>query len=189
VKVPVETEIKIAVASARTPRAQLLRLGFAIRTARVRERNLVLDDARSSLRKKGLLLRVRRVGQLVICTWKGPEAAGRVKRRVEREFEASNYEECLALFAGLGYQPSFFYEKFRTEFERPREPGHVTLDETPIGTFLELEGPARWIEKTAKELGYGPDTWITRSYAGLYAQWHAEFGGDPTAMRFRKKAT
>ena len=49
------------------------------------------------------------------------------------------------------------------------------LDETPIGTFLELEGPSRWIDRTAKELGSTKDAYIFRSYARLHAQWCAEY--------------
>jgi hypothetical protein len=30
-----------------------------------------------------------------------------------------------------------------------REPGIITLDETPIGVFLELEGGKYWIDGTA----------------------------------------
>ncbi len=38
----------------------------------------------------------------------------------------------------LGFRPGFRYEKYRTSF---RLPGlHMDLDETPVGTFLELEG-------------------------------------------------
>ena len=28
--------------------------------------------------------------------------------------------------------------------------GHVVVDETPIGNFGEIEGPSRWIDRTAK---------------------------------------
>ena len=186
VKTPVETEVKISVPTAAGIRRKLHQLGFKIGTPRQREQNTVLDDAQGGLRANGLLLRVRLAGKTVLCTFKGPEAAGRIKKRVEREFEASNFDECVALFGGLGFQQTFYYEKFRTEFQRSGEPGHVTLDETPIGVFIELEGAPRWIASTSRELGFAPDDWINRSYAFLYFQWQAEMGGDATAMRFPK---
>jgi adenylate cyclase class 2 len=188
VKTPVETEVKIAAASAPAVRAKLRRAGFRIRATRVHEQNTVLDDSNGSLRSKGLLLRVRQAGKKVVCTYKGPESEGRYKSREEREFECSDYAEAVGLFAGIGYRQSFYYEKFRTEFERSGERGHITLDETPIGVFLELEGPSRWIDRTSKELGFAPESWITSSYAFLYSKWQAEMGGDPAAMRFRKKS-
>jgi adenylate cyclase class 2 len=54
---------------------------------------------------------------------------------------------------GLRYEPSFRYEKYRTEFAREGEAGVAVLGETPIGNFIELEGPGRWIDTTAREPG------------------------------------
>ena len=71
----------------------------------------------------------------------------------------------------LGYQPSFAYEKFRTTFRAAGEEGIVTLDETPIGDFLELEGPGSWIDQTAITLGFGSADYITSSYAALYDEY------------------
>jgi adenylate cyclase class 2 len=93
-------------------------------------------------------------------------------------------EECLALFNGLGYQPSLRYEKYRTEFSREEEPGHVVVDETPIGTFIELEGPPRWIDKTARLLGFSRDDYILLSYGRLFEQWCAAHEIESRNMSF-----
>ena len=45
------------------------------------------------------------------------------------------------------------------------------MDETPIGNFGEIEGPARWIDQTAKRLGILPSQYITDTYAGLFFAW------------------
>jgi adenylate cyclase class 2 len=124
---------------------------------------------------------------VVTCTFKGPALPGRHKRRVEQEFRADSLESCLAVFAGIGFTESFRYEKYRTEFERTGEAGHATLDETPIGVFMELEGPAAWIDSTAAELGFLRETWITSSYAALYFEWCAENNRKPGSMTFVKK--
>ena len=186
-KLPVETEIKLAIPAIAAARTQLRKAGFRVRARRVFEQNIVLDDNARSLRDRGLLLRVRAAGDRITCTFKGPMLPGRHKRRTESEFVASDLLSCLALFGGLGFGESFRYEKFRTEFERPGEPGHIVLDETPIGAFLELEGPARWIDRTAAELGFAREAAITTSYASLYRAWCAEYGGPLQAMRFSKK--
>jgi adenylate cyclase class 2 len=185
VKAPLEVEIKLPVSSASRARFLLKTCGFGIRKPRVLESNSVLDDAKTTLRKRGLLLRVRRAGKVFTCTWKGAEVPGTHKRREEREFTVSDFGECIAVFNGLGYKESFRYEKYRTEFARPREPGHVTLDETPVGVYLELEGPARWIDATAKRLGYARADFITMSYGALYADWCMARGIKPSAMTFR----
>jgi adenylate cyclase class 2 len=180
----IETEIKLALASAAKGRALLRRHGFEIVRPRVFEQNLVLDDAAGSLYERNVLLRVRRAGKTVTCTAKGAELPGRHKRREEHEFVASAFEPCLEFFATLGYRESFRYEKYRTELAIPGEPGHVTLDETPVGVYLELEGPARWIDRTAKKLGFAPETWIKASYGRLYTDWCASRGIEATSMRF-----
>jgi adenylate cyclase class 2 len=108
----------------------------------------------------------------------------RHKSRVEREFHPDNLEECLAVFEGIGYRERFRYEKYRTEYARRGEPGLVTLDETPIGNFMELEGPPRWIDATAKELGFAPSSYITLSYGRLFENWREEQGSTKRDMRF-----
>ena len=72
------------------------------------------------------------------------------------------------IFAHIGYHPVFRYEKFRTEYAKPRTPGKVLLDETPIGNFLEIEGSPRWIDRTARLLGFSHADYINRSYGYLY---------------------
>jgi adenylate cyclase class 2 len=194
VKKPIETEIKLRIegpgkAGAARARASLRRHGFAIFAPRIFEQNLVLDDKRGSIRARGMLLRVRSAGKpggvaITTCTFKGPAITGRHKSREEREFRASDLDSCLALFAGLGFRETFRYEKYRTEFARDHEPGHVTLDETPIGVFMELEGPARWIDRTAKELGFPVTAYVNDSYITLYLKWCKVAGIEPTGMRF-----
>jgi len=184
VKSPVETEIKLAISGADEGRALLRQQRFRVSRPRVFERNLVLDDSRGSLRKRGMLLRVRGAGKTVTCTFKGPEIPGRLKRRKETEFEASELGACLAVFEALGYREAFRYEKYRTEFSRDGEDGIATLDETPIGVYLELEGPARWIDRTAKALGFSRDSYITASYGRLYFAWCKASGVEPAGMTF-----
>lgn len=189
-KPPIETEIKLPAESAARARAKLRGCGFAVVAPRVFEQNLVLDDERRSLRERGLLLRVRSAGKIVTCTFKGPAITGggpvleRLKRRVENEFTGSDFDACLAVFGGLGFHESFRYEKYRTEFGREGESGIATLDETPIGAYMELEGPSRWIDRTAKALGYSRDAYVTSSYGQLYLEWCEAQGIVPSNMRF-----
>jgi adenylate cyclase class 2 len=89
------------------------------------------------------------------------------------------------VLAALGYQPTFRYEKYRTTFSKDGEPGLITVDETPIGDFLELEGLGVWIDATALQLGYGEVDYVTASYASLYRQHCVENPtAVPTAMTF-----
>jgi adenylate cyclase class 2 len=183
-KKPEETEIKVAVPGAPHARALLKSREFRILNPRVFEQNIVLDDALGSVRARNLLLRLRSAGKTITVTYKGRELPGPHKRREEREFQVSDFDACLAVFQGLGFTPSFRYEKYRTEYSRSGEPGHVTLDETPIGTFMELEGPSRWIDRTAKDLGFSRDDYIWLSYGRLFERWCEEHGVVSRHMSF-----
>jgi adenylate cyclase class 2 len=182
---PVEIEVKIAVTSVAKARKILREGKFHADGSRVFERNLVLDNAQGNLKRKGLLLRLRTMGKSgnavdALCTFKGPARETRThhKIRIEREFTAGDGDECLAVFAGIGFHPAFRYEKFRTKFSRRArgagKQGHVVLDETPMGVFLEIEGPAMWIDRTARDLGFSRNDYITMSYARLWEKWREE---------------
>jgi len=41
------------------------------------------------------------------------------------------------------------------------------LDETPLGCFVELEGPPEEIDSAAQRLGFTPDQYIRESYREL----------------------
>ncbi len=79
--------------------------------------------------------------------------------------------------------PSFRYEKFRAEWSDGK--GHVVLDETPIGFFGEIEGPARWIDQTARRLGIDRQSYITESYAELFFAWKKRTRSPAKEMTFR----
>jgi adenylate cyclase, class 2 len=163
----VESEIKLSVASAEEAQALLVRLGASRVRPRHLEDNLLLDDAARTLAARGLVLRVRRTDAAAVLTYKGPrrEVDG-VKSRTETELEVSDADACLALFEGLGFRPSFRYQKYRETY-RWREV-EIVIDETPVGTFLEIEGEVADIHQAARALGRGPQDYILESYAALF---------------------
>lgn len=163
-----ETEVKIPLASREAGRQLLERHGFVVSRAEVFEVNLILDSPDHVLRQRGEILRLRQAGSRFVLTYKGPAVAGRHKSREELEVGVSDLAMAQAILERLGYVARFRYEKYRTEYQRPGEPGLVTLDHTPIGAFLELEGPAEWIDGTAQRLGFSMDQYITDSYGRLY---------------------
>ena len=63
----------------------------------------------------------------------------------------------------------------------------IELDETPLGTFLELEGPAEAIDRAAQELGYSRKDYIAKSYLALYLEECRRRGEQPKNMVFEKK--
>lgn len=166
-----ETEIKLAVPDAKFARRLLRAAGFRVSRPRVFEANMVFDTPRRSLRKAATLLRVRQAGGKATLTYKGRAVAGRHKSREELELEIPDSVTIAAILARLGFEAAFRYDKYRTEFQRPRRAGVIMLDETPIGVFLELEGSAPWIDRTARRLGFQESHYITASYGRLYLEW------------------
>ncbi len=44
----------------------------------------------------------------------------------------------------------------------------IVLDETPLGTFVEVEGPIATIHRAAAALGRGPADYVAESYTALF---------------------
>ena len=183
-----EVEIKLPVASVAAVRRGLRRAGFTP-GPRLFERNLVLDAPDARLRRSGQLLRLRSKGGHWWLTWKDcPEGRHRHKVRREIEIQVLDGGRAAEILARLGFQPALEYQKYRTEFRRRGSRGKALLDETPIGAYLELEGPPSWIDRTAGELGYRPEDYILDSYWSLYLAWCARRGIEPTGMVFKGRA-
>ncbi|MCI0350943.1 MAG: class IV adenylate cyclase [Acidobacteriales bacterium] len=180
---PQETEIKFQVANPRQLTRKLKALGFRPKTPRTHEMNTLYDFPGQPLRARGELLRLRQYGPKWTVTHKAKGKAGRHKSRVETETTVSNGENAEAIFQALGLEPIFRYEKFRAEWSDGA--GHLVLDQTPVGTYAELEGPARWIDRTAKRLGLSSADYITKTYAELFQDWKRRTGSPAEEMTFR----
>jgi adenylate cyclase class 2 len=184
-----ETEIKLALEAlglgVDEARVRIEGLGFAVHKARVFERNLVFDRQGGVLRESRQLLRLRDAGGSATLTYKGgPEEGGKYKSREERETAVGSFAEMRIILERLGYEVTFVYEKYRTEFRETGEGGVITLDETPVGNFMELEGEAKWIDATAKRLGAGEADYLTGSYGRIYVDWCAKNGVRASNMQF-----
>ena len=182
----VETEIKLRLMQGPgRARALLHEHGFQATTARQLQTDQLFDLAAGGLRKSGRVLRLRSTGGQWTVTYKGPADASTMhKSREEIEAHVSDGSAFAQILERLGYQRSFSYEKYRTTFKSPGEDGIVTLDETPIGDFLELEGPGYWIDQTAVKLGFGPADYVTSSYATLYEEHRRKHETVPRDMKF-----
>ena len=179
---PTETEIKLPARDGVL--AQIEALGYQVGTSRELEADQLYDRA-GELRAAGQALRLRKRGERCTLTYKGPATRAPHKSREEIEVDVADGAAFEVVLTRLGYQPSFRYEKYRTTFCTAGQPGIITIDETPAGNFLELEGPADWIDTTALKLGYSPAEYITESYASLWRK-HCESNPSavPAAMLF-----
>jgi adenylate cyclase, class 2 len=179
-----EIEIKFQVRDLRSLSRKLQRSGFTQRTPRTREMNTLYDLPGGVLRARKQLLRLREYGSEWKLTHKSKSKVARHSSRLELETKVTDGKKMNAILRALGYSPTFRYEKFRAEWADSK--GQVVVDETPIGNFCEIEGPARWIDATAKKLGVRRDDYITKNYATLFAEWKERTKSDASYMTFKE---
>ena len=165
---PVESEIKLRVEGPEAARRAVAALGAAAAQPRHLEDNILYDDAARSLVASGRALRLRRAAGRSIVTFKGPreERADGVKSRTEIETDVADGDAFDSVLRALGYAKVFRYQKYRESY-RWRDV-EIVVDETPIGTFLEIEGPVATIHEAARALGRSPQDYIADSYAALF---------------------
>jgi adenylate cyclase class 2 len=182
-------------------------------SSKVHEENVIFDTPQGGLAKHGQLLRIRtetpeirgkakKAGpkQRVVLTFKQPMvhpagagmesvSHGSYKVREEIEVEVAEAGNLTRIFEGLGMSGWFRYEKYRTTFRMPDSKAWaagllIELDETPIGTFVELEGPAGAIDRAAEELGFSKHDYVLKNYLRLYMEDCRRKGEQPLHMVF-----
>jgi adenylate cyclase class 2 len=181
-----EVEIKFLIEDAGALARKLKKNGFTLKTRSTHELNTLYDTPDLALKQKGELLRIRKYGDQWILTHKARAAkeSPRHKARIETETSIDDGRKLDQIIRSLGFQPSFTYEKFRAEWSDGT--GHVVIDETPIGTVAEIEGPARWIDRTARALDVSRDQYVTKNYATLFSEWKQRTGSAAQNMTFRE---
>lgn len=179
-----EVEIKLRVGTASDALRKLAAAGYEAEHERAFEANTVFDTEQRDLLERKQLLRLREYRGKSILTFKGSPLDGPHKTRPEFETEIADAEAFARILEGMGYAPQFRYEKYRTLLGRSGEQGHVCVDETPMGVFLELEGAPEWIDSTAEELGFAREDYITLSYGSLWREYCLKQGVEPTDMTF-----
>jgi adenylate cyclase class 2 len=208
-----EIEVKLRVLDGQEMHRKLHRLG-ATYEGRVLERNTLYDTPDSDLRRRGTLLRIRveipapsgrrldrtaatqrrhtsatATRTILTSKAKAPASPGtvrprRYKEKLEREVVVRNPPaRWHKILRSLGLRPSFRYEKYRTTYRL----SHLALDldETPAGTFLELEGHPSAIDRAARALGYAPRDYYRGTYWDLYVSECRRRGRTPRNMVFR----
>lgn len=170
----VEREIKLRFDTADAARAAILAAGATPLRCRRLQDDFLLDTEDETLRRRRCVLRVRMESGKSRLTFKGPVQPAAMKLREEIETMIADGEVLLRVFEELGLHVWFRYQKYREEFSY--EDVIAAIDETPVGTFVELEGSERGIEHLAAALGQTPSDFILDSYRGLFLKHRDEAG-------------
>jgi adenylate cyclase class 2 len=186
----VETEIKFPIADLDDLRRRLEAAGFRVETPRSFESNVLYYTPDRRLRGRTEILRIRfYAGKWKLTHKRLPDSGpgvdpdqARHKCRIETETEVSDGESLAEVFRSLGLVAAFRYEKWRTEWSDGE--GHCVIDETPIGNYAELEGPADWIDRASERLGVDASEYLTLSYGRLFDLWRQEHGSAAEDLTF-----
>ena len=88
---------------------------------------------------EGAILRLRRVGQIAILTFKKRfSSPSQIKRQLEEETRVDDADAMERILARLGFKPSLIYEKRRQTWKYHST--EIAIDELPFGWFMEIEG-------------------------------------------------
>ena len=161
-----EREVKIRFPDPDLARASLAAIGAVPLRPRRLQDDTLFDTADSALRARRAVVRLRREPDRAFLTYKGPVQPGPMKLREEQETEVADAEVLGRVLQELGLRAWFRYQKFREEFQAPG--AVIALDETPVGTYLEIEGSEEGILTVTDALGCSPADFILDSYRGLF---------------------
>ncbi|HEY7172865.1 MAG TPA: class IV adenylate cyclase [Vicinamibacterales bacterium] len=178
----VEREIKLRFETPDQARVAVLGLGATALRGRRLQEDALLDTADGALKRRGCALRVRAEAGRHFLTFKGPVQPSLMKLREELETVVGDTELVTGILAELGFRVWFRYQKYREEFSH----GDVTIavDETPLGTFVEIEGADSGIRAAAESLGRSERDYVVESYRTLFLVECEKRGVAPGDMLF-----
>ncbi|HEU5181911.1 MAG TPA: class IV adenylate cyclase [Candidatus Polarisedimenticolia bacterium] len=178
-----ETEIKVHVTRPTHLKKRLRALGATLVQRRHFEENEILDFKDGRIRKARSLVRLRRAEGAGYLAFKGPKTVRNgFKSRREIEISLANPDALREILRAVGLETTYRYEKYRTVFRMGRT--LITLDETPIGVYAEVEGSPTAIRRMATRLGFEPKQFITATYFDLHKRYLRENRLATRHMRF-----
>ena len=178
----IEREVKLRFDSPDAARAGIIAAGATPLRCRRLQEDALFDFEDESLRRRGCTLRIRTESGKSLVTFKGPSQPGTMKIREEYETVLSDGAVLQRVFEELGMHVWFRYEKYREEFAAQEVT--LAIDETPVGTFVEIEGGEHGILAMAEALGRTPSDFILDSYQSLFIRHRAAAGLEGPHMVF-----
>jgi adenylate cyclase class 2 len=207
-----EIEIKLRVPDVAALRSRLNHLRAREISPRTHESNTLYDTPQKNLRRRSQLIRIRienpastpgksrpNKNAAAVLTYKGlpplsrkakksgrdSKNRGHFKIKDEAEVLVARADQLARILRALGLRPVFRYEKFRTTYALRGVHGlKIELDETPVGIYLELEGPVESIDRGARLLGYRRQDYLKDTYGSLYLADCRRRGRKPGDMLF-----
>ena len=178
----VEREVKLRFENPAEARAAILAAGAAPLRCRRLQEDALFDTDDETLRRRRCVLRVRTEAGKSLLTFKGPVQPGTMKIRDEFETVIGDGAVLHQVLEELGMHVWFRYEKYREEYAA--KDVTIAIDETPVGTYVEIEGGEEGIEAMTRALGRSSADFILDSYRGLFIQHREKHGTNGAHMVF-----
>lgn len=180
----IETEVKFHVADLAAIHDELIAQGALITQSRHLERNILFDDDQHTLEQRGAVLRLRSALDATLTLKSlSPSDAQNIEHKVRVEIESvvADFDAMFHILESLGFSPTWRYEKYRESLRL--NDAIISLDHTPIGDFVEIEGPPASIRVTADRLSLA---WEKRNLQSYRALFHEMASKDQANMVFEK---
>ncbi len=181
----IEREVKLRFDSPEQARAAIVAAGATPLRCRRLQEDALLDTEDETRRRRQCALRIRTEGGKSLLTFKGPVQPGAMKVRDEYETVIGDGQVLQHVLEELGLHVWFRYEKYREEYAA--EDVTVAIDETPVGTYVEIEGGEEGILTMTQALGRSAADFILDSYRGLFIKHREQFGFSTVNMVFHEE--
>jgi adenylate cyclase class 2 len=155
-----EIEVKIEIADLKSIRKKLIELGWELKEKQFqRTYRCWRPDRQNS--KDGIFPRTRMTENLITgekksrltVKWKTKDKTDNFFVRNEVETDVADAKVCAKILSVLGMSYQRILEKKREAWTQGDWKTIITIDKLPFGTFMEIEGTKKKIEKLIKSLG------------------------------------
>lgn len=158
-----EIEAKFYLTSLEAYKNRLESNNLKLVQTQIHEYNLSFDTPNFDLLHKDCILRLRQ-DSVAKLTYKGTsDSSSGVTVRQEIEINVNSFDNARIFLEALGYCIHWKYEKYRTTYTYRNL--IITIDETPIGVFTEIEGEStESIREIAEKLKLNWNSRILSNY-------------------------
>lgn len=161
-----EIEVKVVLKDFKEIKKKLKELGAEKKCPKTFEKNILFGHKKLKF-EKDWILRLRKFGKKNILTLK-TSAKGKKGFKVREEINilVEDFENMKNILEKIGFFEAFYYEKYREDYIYNGL--NISLDKTPIGNYVEIEGDYKNILKFLKKINVKIEETISLSYIQLF---------------------
>lgn len=162
-----EIEVKVPVKDFKEVKKLLKNLKAKKKCKETLEKNILFENKYIKIKDKDWVFRLRSFGEKNLLTLK-TKAKGKKGFKVREEINLyfDDFEKMKKILEKLGFFEAFYYEKYRESYDLSGL--EISLDRTPVGNYVELEGEYRKILSFLDKMGVKIEQTLSLSYYQLF---------------------